>query len=256
MSIKNNFNNFCFLFFSSSSPPANLTVLTRQQQLQQQQNAAAFYASNAAVDTSDLMIRLRESIKQKEEFLKSPLPNVHQQQHHQQQQQHFFPHTPPSGSPQLSMISTSSTSVGSSGLGGIGVSGAIIRNNDAATARGQVRTLVKQPLSATSSSSSTRELLAASCDMHYAPNLGSSTTGVASGLVGVGGSSGGGGTTTYGSTSSSAGSMGRSGGGHLQQRSATSNGSSSIVPALRDKYLHKDYEFLETLQETGVTNKV
>lgn len=231
--------------------------------MQQQQNAAAFYASNAAVDTSDLMIRLRESIKQKEEFLKSPLPNVHQQhnsqqQHHQQQQQqqHFFPHTPPSGSPQLSMISTSSTSVGSSGLGGIGVSGAIIRNNDAATARGQVRTLVKQPLSATSSSSSTRELLAASCDMHYAPNLGSSTTGVASGLVGVGGSSGGGGTTTYGSTSSSAGSMGRSGGGHLQQRSATSNGSSSIVPALRDKYLHKDYEFLETLQETGVTNKV
>ncbi|XP_065363111.1 rho GTPase-activating protein 21 isoform X2 [Calliphora vicina] len=232
------------------SPPANLTVLTRQQQLQQQQNAAAFYASNAAVDTSDLMIRLRESIKQKEEFLKSPLPNVHQQhnsqqqQHHHQQQQHFFPNTPPSGSPQLSMISTSSTSVGSSGLGG-----AIIRNNDA-TARGQARTLVKQPLSATSSSSSTRELLTASCDMHYAPNLGSSTTGVASGLVGVGG-----GATTYGTSGTST-VMAR---GHLQQQravtSTTTNGS-SLVPTLRDKYLHKDYEFLETLQETGVTNKV
>ncbi|KAM7348294.1 rho GTPase activating protein at 19D isoform 2-T3 [Cochliomyia hominivorax] len=238
------------------SPPANLTVLTRQQQLQQQQNAAAFYASNAAVDTSDLMIRLRESIKQKEEFLKSPLPNVHQQhnsqQQHQQhqQQQHFFPHTPPSGSPQLSMISTSSTSVGSSGLGG-----AIIRNNETATARGQVRTLVKQPLSATSSSSSTRELLTASCDMHYAPNLGSSTTGVSSGLMGVG-STVAGGVATYGSTSGTSSVMAR---GHLPPRnanmSAPSNGS-SIVPALRDKYHHKDYEFLETLQETGVTNKV
>ncbi|XP_037807563.1 rho GTPase-activating protein 21 isoform X2 [Lucilia sericata] len=239
------------------SPPANLTVLTRQQQLQQQQNAAAFYASNAAVDTSDLMIRLRESIKQKEEFLKSPLPNVHQQhsnsqhqQHQQQQQQHFFPNTPPSGSPQLSMISTSSTSVGSSGLGG-----AIIRNNEA-TARGQVRTLVKQPLSATSSSSSTRELLTASCDMHYAPNLGSSTSGVGSGLVGVGG--GASGMTTYG-TSGTPSVLSR--GGHLQQQrsSATSsatNGSSSVVSTLRDKYHHKDYEFLETLQETGVTNKV
>ncbi|XP_061389075.1 uncharacterized protein DDB_G0271670-like [Musca vetustissima] len=164
------------------SPPANLTVLTRQQQLQQQQNAAAFYASNAAVDTSDLMIRLRESIKQKEEFLKSPLPNVHQQQQQQQQQQHFFPHTPPSGSPQLSMVSTSSTSVGGSGSSSSAVVGGLSfhNNNNSsssnATARGQVRTLVKQPLSATSSTSSTRELLTANCDMHYAPNLGGSST--------------------------------------------------------------------------------
>ncbi|XP_046803316.1 hormone receptor 4-like [Lucilia cuprina] len=235
-------NCFCHMCHlpCRSSPPANLTVLTRQQQLQQQQNAA-----------SDLMIRLRESIKQKEEFLKSPLPNVHQQHSNSQhqQQQHFFPNTPPSGSPQLSMISTSSTSVGSSGL-----SGAIIRNNEA-TARGQVRTLVKQPLSATSSSSSTRELLTASCDMHYAPNMGSSTTGVGSGLVGVSG--GAGGMTTYG-TSGTSSALSR--GGHLQPQrpsatSSTTNGS-SVVSTLRDKYHHKDYEFLETLQETGVTNKV
>ncbi|XP_073833064.1 rho GTPase activating protein at 19D isoform X2 [Musca autumnalis] len=245
------------------SPPANLTVLTRQQQLQQQQNAAAFYASNAAVDTSDLMIRLRESIKQKEEFLKSPLPNVHQQQQQQQQQQHFFPHTPPSGSPQLSMISTSSTSVGGSGsssaaaaaaacvVGGLSFmnssnsgSSSISSN---ATARGQVRTLVKQPLSATSSTSSTRELLTANCDMHYAANLGggSSTTG------------GSGGGATYGTRSQQLQQQ-------QQQRLAATNSSSSGISSsstngsssmLRDKY-HKDYEFMETLQETGVTNKV
>uniref|UniRef100_A0A1I8ND25 Uncharacterized protein n=1 Tax=Musca domestica TaxID=7370 RepID=A0A1I8ND25_MUSDO len=250
------------------SPPANLTVLTRQQQLQQQQNAAAFYASNAAVDTSDLMIRLRESIKQKEEFLKSPLPNVHQQQHQQQQQQqqqqqHFFPHTPPSGSPQLSMVSTSSTSVGGSGsssaacvVGGLSFLSASNSNSGSigsnATARGQVRTtLVKQPLSATSSTSSTRELLTANCDMHYAPNLGG-------GSSAPGGSGGGVGTTTMSSRSQQQQQQ-------QQQRLATTttssssgigssstNGSSSM---LRDKY-HKDYEFMETLQETGVTNKV
>ncbi|TMW41894.1 hypothetical protein DOY81_013026 [Sarcophaga bullata] len=241
--VLNCFCNLCHLP-CRSSPPANLTVLTRQQQLQQQHNAAAFYASNAPVDTSDLMIRLRESIKQKEEFLKSPLPNVHQQQQQQQQQilhqpqQHFFPNTPPSGSPQLSMISTSSTSAGSSGL-----SGAVLRSNDA-IARGQVRTtLVKQPLSATSSSSSTRELLAASCDMHYTPNMGSSTTGASSTVIGVSGSVSG--TTAV---------MARGHLQHQQQRTistTTTNGSST----LREKYHHKD-EFLETLQETGVTNKV
>ncbi|XP_044779476.1 rho GTPase-activating protein gacF isoform X5 [Drosophila simulans] len=66
-------------------------------------------------ENSDLMIRLRESIKQKEEFLKSPVPasmtsassingnqaqssSPAQQQHLQQHQQHFFPsHTPPGG---------------------------------------------------------------------------------------------------------------------------------------------------------------
>ncbi|XP_037727388.1 uncharacterized protein LOC119558185 isoform X3 [Drosophila subpulchrella] len=71
-------------------------------------------------ENSDLMIRLRESIKQKEEFLKSPVPAslsssasasstngnqaqssspaAQQQQHLQQHQQHFFPsHTPPGG---------------------------------------------------------------------------------------------------------------------------------------------------------------
>ncbi|XP_070075124.1 rho GTPase-activating protein 21-A isoform X1 [Drosophila takahashii] len=69
-------------------------------------------------ENSDLMIRLRESIKQKEEFLKSPVPaslsssnsassstNGNQAPQsssspaqQQQQQQHFFPsHTPPSG---------------------------------------------------------------------------------------------------------------------------------------------------------------
>lgn len=248
------------LLFTYSSPPANLTVLTRQQQLQQQQNAAALYASNAAVDTSDLMIRLRESIKQKEEFLKSPLPNVHHQQqhsqqqhHHQQQQQHFFPSTPPSGSLQLSMISTSSTSVGSSGIGCSGRGTDVVGNN--ATVRG--RTLVKQPLSTTSSSSSTRELLTESCDMHYAPNLGSSTTAVLGGIGGV--SSGGGvGITTYGSSGTSS-AMTRS---HLHQQqqhrtsTTTTNGSSLSGSNLRDKYHHKDYEFLETLQETGVTNKV
>ncbi|XP_058977995.1 GTPase-activating protein pac-1 isoform X3 [Musca domestica] len=263
-------NCFCHKCCSpcQRSPPANLTVLTRQQQLQQQQNAAAFYASNAAVDTSDLMIRLRESIKQKEEFLKSPLPNVHQQQHQQQQQQqqqqqHFFPHTPPSGSPQLSMVSTSSTSVGGSGsssaacvVGGLSFLSASNSNSGSigsnATARGQVRTtLVKQPLSATSSTSSTRELLTANCDMHYAPNLGG-------GSSAPGGSGGGVGTTTMSSRSQQQQQQ-------QQQRLATTttssssgigssstNGSSSM---LRDKY-HKDYEFMETLQETGVTNKV
>ncbi|XP_075156729.1 rho GTPase activating protein at 19D isoform X2 [Haematobia irritans] len=241
------------------SPPANLTVLTRQQQLQQQQNAAALYAFNNAVDTSDLMVRLRESIKQKEEFLKSPLPNVHQQSHHQQQQQqqpqqHFFPHTPPSGSPQLSMVSTSSTSVGA-GSSSACVVGSLsfVNTNNATTgaaasvARGQVRTLVKQPLSATSSASSTRELLTANCDMHYAPNLGSSTTG----------GGGGGGGSSYGQQQQQQHHHHQQ---QQQQRLSTSggssnnstNGSSSI---LRDKY-HKDYEFMETLQETGVTNKV
>lgn len=233
--------------------------------MQQQQNAAALYASNATVDTSDLMIRLRESIKQKEEFLKSPLPNVHHQQHQQtihhqqqQQQQHFFPHTPPSGSPQLSMVSTSSTSVGGSGSSTCVVGGlSFVGSSNNAVARGQVRTLVKQPLSATSSSSSTRELLTANCDMHYAPNLGTSSA--------TGGVSGG----TYGSTAAAV--MSRSQQQqqlqqqHQQQQqhrlttgsssslSSSTNGSSSM---LRDKYHHKDYEFMETLQETGVTNKV
>ncbi|XP_061392796.1 putative uncharacterized protein DDB_G0277255, partial [Musca vetustissima] len=237
------------------SPPANLTVLTRQQQLQQQQNAAAFYASNAAVDTSDLMIRLRESIKQKEEFLKSPLPNVHQQQQQQQQQQHFFPHTPPSGSPQLSMVSTSSTSVGGSGSSSSAVVGGLSfhNNNNSsnsgsnATARGQVRTLVKQPLSATSSTSSTRELLTANCDMHYAPNLGGSSTTGGSGAGGIYGS-----TTARSQQQRLAATTAANSSSSGISSSSTTNGSSSM---LRDKY-HKDYEFMETLQETGVTNKV
>lgn len=48
-----------------------------------------------AADNSNLMMRLHESIKQKEEFLKSPLPNVQQQQQSSQymQMQHFFPST-------------------------------------------------------------------------------------------------------------------------------------------------------------------
>ncbi|XP_050743601.1 serine-rich adhesin for platelets isoform X2 [Drosophila biarmipes] len=71
-------------------------------------------------ENSDLMIRLRESIKQKEEFLKSPVPaclsasassatNGNQaqssspaaQQHLQQHQQHFFPSHTPSGGVQV-----------------------------------------------------------------------------------------------------------------------------------------------------------
>ncbi|XP_012155331.1 uncharacterized protein LOC101460900 isoform X4 [Ceratitis capitata] len=273
-----------------SQPPPNLTVLSRQQQqhhLYQTQSAAAVAAAAAnsafyapatgvgAVDTSELMIRLRESIKQKEEFLKSPLPHTHAtlhsvpavSHHTTAAQQHFFPpHTPPSGSPQLSMVSTTSTSAGSS----------VLSSSGPASARGQVRTLVKQPLSATSSSaSSTRELLPAThvsaIEMHQYYGSVNST-----------GSTGGGGgkhhVTNASSSNSAVGnyismegsSMSRgsssartiSGGVESSAlRRASGNGSSALSSrttnnnGVGDKYV-KDLDYLETLQETGVTNKV
>ncbi|XP_004521713.1 uncharacterized protein LOC101460900 isoform X2 [Ceratitis capitata] len=277
-------------FVSRSQPPPNLTVLSRQQQqhhLYQTQSAAAVAAAAAnsafyapatgvgAVDTSELMIRLRESIKQKEEFLKSPLPHTHAtlhsvpavSHHTTAAQQHFFPpHTPPSGSPQLSMVSTTSTSAGSS----------VLSSSGPASARGQVRTLVKQPLSATSSSaSSTRELLPAThvsaIEMHQYYGSVNST-----------GSTGGGGgkhhVTNASSSNSAVGnyismegsSMSRgsssartiSGGVESSAlRRASGNGSSALSSrttnnnGVGDKYV-KDLDYLETLQETGVTNKV
>jgi len=107
----------------SANQPPNLTVLgsttattpTTRQPKSAVALSQALYAVNASgTDNSDLMIRLRESIKQKEEFLKSPLPsgvlsasasvasasssngNASQSSPHQQPVQHFFPsHTPP-----------------------------------------------------------------------------------------------------------------------------------------------------------------
>ncbi|KAL7745107.1 hypothetical protein ACLKA6_008167 [Drosophila palustris] len=109
--------------FTRANQPPNLTVLgstkattpTTRQPKSAVALSQALYAVNASgADNSDLMIRLRESIKQKEEFLKSPLPsgvlsasgsvsssngNASQSSPHQQQLQpvqHFFPsHTPP-----------------------------------------------------------------------------------------------------------------------------------------------------------------
>ncbi|XP_039958676.1 uncharacterized protein LOC120773705 isoform X3 [Bactrocera tryoni] len=278
----------------SSQPPPNLTVLSRQQQQQQHQlyhtqSAAAVAANSAfyapasgvgAVDTSELMIRLRESIKQKEEFLKSPLPHTHATLHSvpavsNTAQQHFFPpHTPPSGSPQLSMVSTTSTSAGSSVLSSIGGGGG---------PRGQVRTHVKQPLSATSSSaSSTRELLPANVsaiEMHQYYGSVSSSGNVAKNHVATTSGSGGGGVGSVGgnyismesamsrgsvlnaatSVSVSAGGVRAVGVETAALRQAAGNGSASSRPSnnngMGDKYV-KDLDYLETLQETGVTNKV
>ncbi|XP_039958674.1 uncharacterized protein LOC120773705 isoform X2 [Bactrocera tryoni] len=281
-------------FLSRSQPPPNLTVLSRQQQQQQHQlyhtqSAAAVAANSAfyapasgvgAVDTSELMIRLRESIKQKEEFLKSPLPHTHATLHSvpavsNTAQQHFFPpHTPPSGSPQLSMVSTTSTSAGSSVLSSIGGGGG---------PRGQVRTHVKQPLSATSSSaSSTRELLPANVsaiEMHQYYGSVSSSGNVAKNHVATTSGSGGGGVGSVGgnyismesamsrgsvlnaatSVSVSAGGVRAVGVETAALRQAAGNGSASSRPSnnngMGDKYV-KDLDYLETLQETGVTNKV
>ncbi|XP_050330294.1 uncharacterized protein LOC126759514 isoform X3 [Bactrocera neohumeralis] len=278
----------------SSQPPPNLTVLSRQQQQQQHQlyhtqSAAAVAANSAfyapasgvgAVDTSELMIRLRESIKQKEEFLKSPLPHTHATLHsvpavsHTAQQHFFPPHTPPSGSPQLSMVSTTSTSAGSSVLSSIGGGGG---------PRGQVRTHVKQPLSATSSSaSSTRELLPANVsaiEMHQYYGSVSSSGNVAKNHVATTSGSGGGGVGSVGgnyismesamsrgsvlnaatSVSVSAGGVRAVGVETAALRQAAGNGSASSRPSnnngMGDKYV-KDLDYLETLQETGVTNKV
>ncbi|XP_050330296.1 uncharacterized protein LOC126759514 isoform X4 [Bactrocera neohumeralis] len=277
-----------------SQPPPNLTVLSRQQQQQQHQlyhtqSAAAVAANSAfyapasgvgAVDTSELMIRLRESIKQKEEFLKSPLPHTHATLHsvpavsHTAQQHFFPPHTPPSGSPQLSMVSTTSTSAGSSVLSSIGGGGG---------PRGQVRTHVKQPLSATSSSaSSTRELLPANVsaiEMHQYYGSVSSSGNVAKNHVATTSGSGGGGVGSVGgnyismesamsrgsvlnaatSVSVSAGGVRAVGVETAALRQAAGNGSASSRPSnnngMGDKYV-KDLDYLETLQETGVTNKV
>nr|XP_036221697.1 uncharacterized protein LOC106619260 isoform X2 [Bactrocera oleae] len=279
-------------FLSRSQPPPNLTVLSRQQQQQHQlyhtQSAAAaaaaansaFYAPASgvgAVDTSELMIRLRESIKQKEEFLKSPLPHTHATLHsvpavsHTAQQHFFPPHTPPSGSPQLSMVSTTSTSAGSSVLSSIGGGGG--------GPRGQVRTLVKQPLSATSSSaSSTRELLPANVsaiEMHQYYGSVSSTgsagknhVATTSGGVGsVGGNyismesamSRGSAFNAATSVSVSAAGVRAAGVETAPLRRASGNGSASSRVSnnngMGDKYV-KDLDYLETLQETGVTNKV
>lgn len=111
---------FRFLFFlfsiCSANQPPNLTVLANTTATtptaRQPKSAVALYAVNASgPENSDLMIRLRESIKQKEEFLKSPLPsgvlsasassgaaNGNAAQSSPQQAQHFFPsHTPPGG---------------------------------------------------------------------------------------------------------------------------------------------------------------
>ncbi|XP_054730517.1 rho GTPase-activating protein 21 isoform X4 [Anastrepha obliqua] len=279
-----------------SQPPPNLTVLSRQQQQQHQHQqhqlyhshsaAAAAAAANSAfyapasgvgaVDTSELMIRLRESIKQKEEFLKSPLPHTHATLHsipavgHSAQQHFFPPHTPPSGSPQLSMVSTTSTSAGSSGLSSIGAGGPTT-----ATARGQVRTLVKQPLSATSSSaSSTRELLPANVsavEMHQYYGSVSNTGSSKNHVTNIGGGSGGGGNyismesaMSRGSAVNAAMSVSggvRAGGGvdAAVSRRAAGNGSAGTSAnnnnVMGDKYV-KDLDYLETLQETGVTNKV
>ncbi|XP_053948584.1 rho GTPase-activating protein 21 isoform X2 [Anastrepha ludens] len=284
-------------FVARSQPPPNLTVLSRQQQQQQHQHqqhqlyhshsaAAAAAAANSAfyapasgvgaVDTSELMIRLRESIKQKEEFLKSPLPHTHATLHsipavgHTAQQHFFPPHTPPSGSPQLSMVSTTSTSAGSSGLSSIGAGGPTT-----ATARGQVRTLVKQPLSATSSSaSSTRELLPANVsavEMHQYYGSVSNTGSSKNHVTNIGGGSGGGGNyismesaMSRGSAVNAAMSVSggvRAGGGvdAAMSRRAAGNGSAGTSAnnnnVMGDKYV-KDLDYLETLQETGVTNKV
>ncbi|XP_054730516.1 rho GTPase-activating protein 21 isoform X3 [Anastrepha obliqua] len=292
-------NCFCRMCQSpcrSSQPPPNLTVLSRQQQQQHQHQqhqlyhshsaAAAAAAANSAfyapasgvgaVDTSELMIRLRESIKQKEEFLKSPLPHTHATLHsipavgHSAQQHFFPPHTPPSGSPQLSMVSTTSTSAGSSGLSSIGAGGPTT-----ATARGQVRTLVKQPLSATSSSaSSTRELLPANVsavEMHQYYGSVSNTGSSKNHVTNIGGGSGGGGNyismesaMSRGSAVNAAMSVSggvRAGGGvdAAVSRRAAGNGSAGTSAnnnnVMGDKYV-KDLDYLETLQETGVTNKV
>ncbi|XP_049312253.1 rho GTPase-activating protein 21 isoform X2 [Bactrocera dorsalis] len=279
-------------FLSRSQPPPNLTVLSRQQQQQHQlyhtQSAAAaaaaansaFYAPASgvgAVDTSELMIRLRESIKQKEEFLKSPLPHTHATLHsvpavsHTAQQHFFPPHTPPSGSPQLSMVSTTSTSAGSSVLSSIGGGGG--------GPRGQVRTHFKQPLSATSSSaSSTRELLPANVsaiEMHQYYGSVSSSGNAAKNHIAT--TSGGGGVGSVGgnyismesamsrgsalsaTTSVSAGGVRAVGVETAPSRHAAGNGSASSRPSnnngMGDKYV-KDLDYLETLQETGVTNKV
>ncbi|XP_054730514.1 uncharacterized protein LOC129239199 isoform X1 [Anastrepha obliqua] len=283
-------------FVARSQPPPNLTVLSRQQQQQHQHQqhqlyhshsaAAAAAAANSAfyapasgvgaVDTSELMIRLRESIKQKEEFLKSPLPHTHATLHsipavgHSAQQHFFPPHTPPSGSPQLSMVSTTSTSAGSSGLSSIGAGGPTT-----ATARGQVRTLVKQPLSATSSSaSSTRELLPANVsavEMHQYYGSVSNTGSSKNHVTNIGGGSGGGGNyismesaMSRGSAVNAAMSVSggvRAGGGvdAAVSRRAAGNGSAGTSAnnnnVMGDKYV-KDLDYLETLQETGVTNKV
>ncbi|XP_011182372.2 uncharacterized protein LOC105212213 isoform X2 [Zeugodacus cucurbitae] len=273
-------------FLSRSQQPPNLTVLSRQQQQQHQlyhtQSAAAaaaaansaFYAPASgvgAVDTSELMIRLRESIKQKEEFLKSPLPHTHTTLHsvpavsHTAQQHFFPPHTPPSGSPQLSMVSTTSTSAGSSVLSSIGGGGG--------GPRGQVRTLVKQPLSATSSSaSSTRELLPANVsaiEMHQYYGSVSSTGSAGKNHV-VTTSGGGGNYISLESTSMSrgssatgvsvsAGGMRAAGVETVPLRRAAGNGSANSRAnnnnGMGDKYV-KDLDYLESLQETGVTNKV
>lgn len=105
----------------SANQPPNLTVLANTTAStptgRQPKSAVALYAVNASgPENSDLMIRLRESIKQKEEFLKSPLPSgvlsasasasggaangnaAATQSSPQSQAQHFFPsHTPPGG---------------------------------------------------------------------------------------------------------------------------------------------------------------
>jgi len=126
--------NYVSLYCCSANQPPNLTVLssssatttptpTARQPKSATSHNQALYAVGAGPssaagsgsgslsggsENSDLMIRLRESIKQKEEFLKSPVPasmssassingnqaqssSPAQQQHLQQHQQHFFP---------------------------------------------------------------------------------------------------------------------------------------------------------------------
>lgn len=237
-----------------------MTVLTRQQQQQQQtpqqqqqQVANSLYATTGTVtiDNSNLMMRLHESIKQKEEFLKSPLPHLRQQQQQQQQlqqQQHFFPsHIAVASSSQLSTYSAAGGTTQRLSV-------------TSPPTKGHVWTLVKSlPAAADATAmavASGRESWPTNCDINYA----SATLVTAVAADGA----------THDMIS-----MGRGQSLHRSNRitnisasiaalttnnsrSASGNSnsnSSSTAGILRNKY-QKDYEFLETLQETGVTNKV
>ncbi|XP_030379307.1 rho GTPase-activating protein 21 isoform X2 [Scaptodrosophila lebanonensis] len=175
-------------------------------------------------DNSDLMIRLRESIKQKEEFLKSPLPTPSNgnatQSAAQQQQQHFFPsHTPPpAGSIAAGAVSAASG-------GGARLPPQQIRHNVLIHKQQQQQQPQLQQLQ---QQQQQQQPVAVGCDMYNC---------YAGSKIGM---------RTTSSQSQSAQQQQQ----QQQQRQVAVN-----VANNNAKYV-KDLDYFETLQETGVTNKV
>lgn len=162
------------------------------------------------------MVRLRESIKQKEEFLKSPIPS---------NQQRFFNNASPHKNPQHNKQQQLS----------------ILMSNAGAT-RGHNKALVKQP------QSMTRDLLPANFDLHnfYVKNIPQNFT--INSMMDRGGHG------EFVKTIVSRSNRNAATNSACSSGSSTSSNSNSSN-SMKEKF-HKELEYLESLPETGVTNQV